>query len=188
MSTSLTRTIVTWFLFAFLIVVHSSGVAAHAQTSKVGTYSPDCSCESSVGLNWDSCGFLPFEGYEGWAHQRGELWCDGDVPSSFVEDHFTTANAAKKELKDILAGHPSYGEPLNILRVIEQGPAYLLELAEPVPVVASQDVRFGWVVKWVEDASVHSAYGCSSESALRLYQRQCASALPNAPVHSAAPN
>ena len=188
MTTSATRGIITRALITCVIVLHSGGFAAQAQTSHAGKYSPDCSCEDTAGLNWNSCGFLPFEGYEGWANQSGALWCEGGVPSSLVEDQFTTANAAKKELKDIMAGRPSFGYPLRIRRVTEHGTAYLLELAEPVPVIESQDARFGWVVKWAHDTSVHSAYGCSREAALRLYQRQRDSALPNARLHTAAPN
>ena len=196
MTTTAIRGIVTRALIAFVIVVHSGGLVAHAQTSSVGTNSPDCSCQPSAGLDWNSCGFLPFAGYEGWANQSGRFWCDEGVPSSLVEDQYTTAYAAKKELQDILAGRPSHGHPLLILRVTEHGPAYLLELTEPVPVIESQSARFGWivkgasfgwVVKWAEDRSIHSAYGCSREAALRLYQRQCESALPMA-VPTTAPN
>src|SRR6185295_1502985 len=97
-------------------------------------------------------------------------FCNQGDQVCLVDDQYTTAHAARAELIAILAGHPTQGMPLPIHLVTKHGSAYVVELAKITPVGPTQDMHFHWVVMWVANASIRSAYSSRRESALRLCQ------------------
>ena len=149
---------------------------------------PECSGEPALGLDWNLCGFIPFAGYEGWANQHGRIWCDEGEAVCLIEDQFTSSNAAREELTSVLAGNPTQGRRLPVRHVAELGTAFVVELAEPIPVTSSRDTRFSWVVLWAEGASIHYAYGCSREMSVRLHEKGKGPDATGGRVRATAPN
>jgi hypothetical protein len=121
--------------------------------------------------DWNACGVISHENYDGWVSQGGSALKCGDGAKVYaVVDDYTSARAAKAERKARLEGKGPKPKPWRIARTESLGDATIVEFAEPVSVRAEEDASNHWAIMWTRDRSLFLIYALDREHVIDFYQ------------------
>jgi len=153
-------------------VVLSPGKASPlVQQAEVGAAGP-CTCQSDIGKSLEECGFVPYDGYEGTIAKESDLWCKDGRLRCVVRELYASDRAARAAFANLLAGDRENSPKLHIARVAELGDASLIELSSPMAVGPDQVLQASWIVVWIGEQEVWSAYACNREGAIDAYDER----------------